>query len=289
MRPEEIHMTPKLVGMLLTVAFAFVLSVTLPVKDTALQSASHDLSWSNARNTPVIVELFTSEGCSSCPPADQTLSWLKERQPIEGVEVIPLSEHVDYWNRLGWTDPYSSAAFSDRQQQYAAALKSEAYTPQMVVNGKVTFVGSDRKRALETVSSELMIPRATVTIEPIGPEKSSEENSASFSMKYQDLSRLGKGGKAVMLLAVTEDNLQSIVRSGENSGRTLTHIGVVRELRSIGTLDIEQGSVFQVQTEVKISKAWKRKDLRAIAFVQLQSNHSIVGAATVSFRSAALN
>ena len=93
---------------------------------------------------PVLAELFTSEGCSSCPPADDLLRRLTDEQLVDGVEVVALSEHVDYWNRLGWTDPFSSQAFSARQQRYQRALRTDQiYTPQMVVNGRREAIGND--------------------------------------------------------------------------------------------------------------------------------------------------
>src|SRR5947207_1240023 len=111
--------------------------------------------------TPVLVELFTSEGCSSCPPADLLLARLQKEQPIKGVQVIPLSEHVDYWNQLGWTDPFSSGAFTSRQQSYSRAIRStDVYTPQMLVDGTVAFVGSDSRKAIETLTAAARAPKA---------------------------------------------------------------------------------------------------------------------------------
>jgi hypothetical protein len=113
----------------------------------------------------VLVELFTSEGCSSCPPADTALLTLASEQPVPGAEVIALEEHVDYWNRLGWTDPFSSRALSLRQDEYGDAFGAgRVYTPQMIVDGRTEFVGSDLARAREAVAQGTRGPKVRVRI-----------------------------------------------------------------------------------------------------------------------------
>jgi hypothetical protein len=233
--------------------------------------------------TAVVVELFTSEGCSSCPPADKLLSWLDTRQPLEGVDIIPLSEHVDYWNHLGWADPFSDAVFSERQRAYSDSLNSDPYTPQMVVDGKVEFIGSDRDRALEAISREANTPRATVSILPLSPANSSAPNSVSFSVQVEKLPPLQTKKRRFVFLAIAEKNLQSSVNRGENSGRTLTHTAVVRELKVIGKLEAGSDAAFVAHPVVKISSGWKLRNLRAIVFVQLQDSHEILGAAESAF------
>src|SRR5262249_16165571 len=115
--------------------------------------------------TPVLVELFTSEGCSSCPPADQVLIELAEQQPVDGVEVIGMSEDVDYWNRLGWSDPFSSVQFSNRQNEYAAAFRrTDIYTPQMIVDGHIEFVGNSRTQTIRTVGRAAQQPKGQIAI-----------------------------------------------------------------------------------------------------------------------------
>src|SRR6266436_6752831 len=115
--------------------------------------------------TPVVVELFTSEGCSSCPPADNLLIRMAEQQPIENAEVIALEEHVDYWNELGWVDPFSSGEWTARQQVYAGVLgNGNAYTPQMVVDGKTEFVGSQSRKAWQAVQQAASQQKAPVTL-----------------------------------------------------------------------------------------------------------------------------
>src|SRR2546430_11354979 len=130
-----------------------------------IMTISAAIAAAEAPPTPVLVELFTSEGCSSCPPADLLLSRLQQSQPIAGVEVIALSEHVDYWNQLGWTDPFSLAGLTERQRQYAAALRGEGvYTPQMVLDGKTGFVGSDSQKALGAIAQAAKSPRTGIDL-----------------------------------------------------------------------------------------------------------------------------
>ncbi len=133
--------------------------------------------------TPVVVELFTSEGCSSCPPADDLLSRMVQQQPIANVEVIALEEHVDYWNELGWVDPFSSREWTARQQVYAGVLgNGNAYTPQMVVDGKTEFVGSQSKKAWQAVQQAAAEQRARVTLRPgNSPDSSTERLSVSIT------------------------------------------------------------------------------------------------------------
>src|SRR5271155_1438766 len=112
------------------------------------------LAWAAERPVPVIVELFTSEGCSSCPAADRLLLRLEQTQPVAGAQVVAIEEHVDYWNQLGWNDPFSSPQYRARQNDYAVAFKAgNIYTPQMVVNGLAQFVGSDMNRAYHEIGA----------------------------------------------------------------------------------------------------------------------------------------
>src|ERR1700722_15463866 len=118
------------------------------------------------RPVPVIVELFTSEGCSSCPAADRLLSRLEQTQPVSGAQVVAIEEHVDYWNQLGWTDPFSSPQYRRRQNDYAVAFKAkDIFTPQMVVNGLTTFVGSDSNRAYHEIGAAAQTATTLVDVE----------------------------------------------------------------------------------------------------------------------------
>ena len=222
--------------------------------------------------TPVLVELFTSESCSSCPPADAVLARLDREQPIPNAEVIVLSEHIDYWNDTGWRDPFSSPLFSARQQDYGQAMSlKEVYTPQMVVGGRFHFVGSNWDTATKAISAATELPHATVKISTRGPD------GAAFEVQG-----LPAGTKsATLLLAITENGVGFAVTSGENAGRKLTHIGVVRSLVSLGTLDPKKNGAYTGEARLNIKPAWNRRNLKLVLFVQDHDTKRIVGAASV--------
>ena len=228
---------------------------------------------------PVLVELFTSEGCSSCPPADQLLAQLEQTQPIAGAEVIALSEHVDYWNRLGWTDPYSSPAFSLRQSEYARALGVEdVYTPQMIVDGRAQFTGSNQTRARDAITSASREPKALITINRI----SEDARKASIELDVSVSTLDGTANEAEVLMAIAESGLSSSVARGENKGRNLSHIAVVRKLASLGKIDLSKGAGFNARQSVRIEKSWKRENLKAVVFVQERKSKQVRGVAAIS-------
>jgi hypothetical protein len=222
--------------------------------------------------TPVVVELFTSEGCSSCPPADLLLQKF-DAQPIAGAELIVLSEHVDYWNHLGWADPYSSAAYSDRQSAYGKKLQLESvYTPQMIVDGGEEFVGSDASQAKNALqkaaaaSGKIPVRVSDVWIEN-GAVKAHVEASPLPAST----------GKADVVFMIALNHAESQVARGENSGRRLTHVAVVRSLSKAGSLQSGQG--FSQDVTVKFDKGADPAQLRVIAFVQESGQGKILGAA----------
>ena len=221
----------------------------------------------------VVVELFTSEGCSSCPPADELLGRLRQDLAAKNIQVIPLGFHVDYWNSLGWKDRFSSADFTQRQEQYTHALKVDGpYTPEMVVDGAVEFVGNDAGRAQSTIRQQAsQLETAEVKIGSAGADQ--------LTIQVKGPAAPANGGNALVMLAITEDNLSSQVRSGENGGRTLHHAAVVRELRQVGSL---QSGAIETTVSLKLEKDWKRNDLRAVVFVQQGPSGKIEGAASVA-------
>src|SRR5689334_23574142 len=179
--------------------------------------------------TPVLVELFTSEGCSSCPPADALLAELARSQPVARAEVVPLALHVDYWNRLGWADPYSSAAFSERQNDYAGRAGSgRVYTPQMIVDGGAELVGSDSSRARAAIAEAARAPKTALTLAVAAKEPRALAVTVDVSAPH------AASGPADVLVAITEDHLESDVTRGENAGRKLSHVGVARHLTTLG-------------------------------------------------------
>ena len=232
-------------------------------------------------STPVIVELFTSEGCSSCPPADALLIQLERTQPVSGTEVIALGEHVDYWNHLGWADPYSSAAFSARQGEYAQAFgKDGVYTPQMIVDGQTEFVGSNMDRAREAISNAARAPKASVQVSLAANAAVKEPNGIALLVRVENVPAVSSGDTAEVMLAITESDLRSQVARGENAGRSLRHIAVVRQFKVIGSVDTAAGA-FTAEPIVTIANGWKRDNLRAVIFVQERASRRVLGAKAI--------
>ena len=226
---------------------------------------------------PVAVELFTSEGCSSCPPADKLLTQLAEQQPVAGTEIIVLSEHVDYWNRLGWKDPFSHSRFSQRQQEYSRRRwPGKVYTPQMVVDGEAEFVGSDAGKARDAIAAAAKKPKARVELE-LGVRQA---ENLPVSIRISGIPT--RKGRAEVILAVTEDDLSVEVVRGENGGRKLSHGGVVRYWRAIGSIDPSKSALFETTASLSLSAGWNPEKLRIVALVQESPMGRIIGAASIA-------
>jgi hypothetical protein len=232
-----------------------------------------------AGREPVVVELFTSEGCSSCPPADALLAELDAKQPIGSAEVIAIEEHVDYWDELGWKDPYSSSTWTARQNDYAGTLHNgSAYTPQMVVDGTAGFVGSRGGTARQEIEKAATNRKARVEISQVSPVanksvvlKVSIEKSLSVSQK----------DTAEVIMAITESGLRSSVKGGENNGKELQHSPVLREFRVIGAVGKSGEEGFTSQPSVKLDAKWNAANLRAVVFIQEKKSRRILGVAAI--------
>jgi hypothetical protein len=239
-----------------------------------LLSASAGPSPAPAR-TPVLVELFTSEGCSSCPPADALLSKLLSAQPIDTVEVVPLEFHVDYWDRLGWKDPFASAAYSKRQQDYSRHFgPDKVYTPQVVVDGQAELVGSDEAKVVDAIRSA-----AAKKHLPLAVSASARGSVVRVSVEAP-AAAAGLEPTAIVV-ALVEDGVSSAVRRGENTGRTLAHSAVVRRHQIVGTL---QPEAFVAEGEWPLNPAWQRAAVRIVTFLQGEKSGQIYGAASASLK-----
>lgn len=173
---------------------------------------------------PVLVELFTSEGCSDCPPADRLLELLDTKQPISGAQAIVLSEHVTYWNHQGWTDPFSLDDIDLRQKEYGDQFKLDSvYTPQAVIDGSTQLVGNNATGLETAIEHATATPKKTLSIANAHWDK----DAVSFSVQVPT----DKGSKLVAALAA--DATGSKITRGENAGRTLHHVAVVRSIKEL--------------------------------------------------------
>jgi len=227
---------------------------------------------SAAERSPVLVELFTSEGCSSCPPADEALAALGRQQPVAGAEIVPLELHVDYWNSLGWADPFSLPEATARQEHYASAsvpagYTSQLYTPQMVVDGTRSFVGSEdlaRAAVAQALARQKRIVRTDLRPAPGGVDVEVHVGP-------------GEDRSAALWLVVTESGLSSRVTRGENRGRTLVHAPVVRSLEQVAVVP---AGGWTGTVRLALAQAWRREALSVVAFAQERETGRVVGVGT---------
>lgn len=221
--------------------------------DTAGESHQTDVK---GERQAVLVELFTSEGCSSCPPADKVLTILQNDQLVPNAEVITLGYHVDYWDHDGWKDRFSAHAFTVRQETYARQFKlSGPYTPQIVVDGAKELVGSNRAQANEAIAESAKNSKASIDVKLDGDRV------------HGTVSALPVHIDATIYLAIAESKLVSNVSAGENSGSKLEHSSVVRLLASIGTIKASDSKA-KFDADVPTDEDWKNGNLRYVVFVQ---------------------
>jgi hypothetical protein len=250
-------------AILLFLAFATTLMIT-----SAAQTAP---------SSPVLIELFTSEGCSSCPPADALLEQLDQSPTIPGAQLIVLSEHVDYWDHDGWKDPHSSHSLTDRQNVYAdhLGLKS-VYTPEMVVDGTTEFLGSNGPSAKQAIEKarDLDLEKIPVRISAISL---ANPGTLQAHVDADAVPEAVRTRKAEVYVVIALNHTESQVAAGENRGRHLTHVAVVQSLTKVGT--VEKGKTFAQDVRVKIDPKIDHTNLRLIAFVQEPGQGKILGAA----------
>ncbi|MGI9455878.1 MAG: DUF1223 domain-containing protein [Aeoliella sp.] len=221
---------------------------------------------------PVIVELFTSQGCSSCPPADQILAKITAWSEKHELPVYCLSYHVDYWNSLGWEDPYSSEEFSQRQRSYAAAFESSrVYTPQMIVGGASEFVGSSGQKAEAAIQDAL----ATKAAHSVTLNTAMSEDKRSAHIEYVVE---GDVSGVVLNIALVQNEASNKVPRGENAGESLVHVQVVRSLQ-IFSLDKPSG-----KATIEIPAGLEADDSRVVVYVQYPESMHISGAAAAELR-----
>jgi hypothetical protein len=218
-------------------------------------------------STPVLVELFTSEGCSSCPPADALLRRLDASQPVSGVQLIVLGEHVDYWDDQGWRDVYSDHDFTVRQQNYVNRLRLQSpYTPQMVVDGSVDLLGSDSQRANQAFEKARTQPKVSLQISSVSVEN-------GVVRAHIESSALPSAAELFVALAL--DHAESQVLRGENGGHRLEHVAVALNLTGAGKVAKDAAVAKDVRLKTKPSDA----GYRLIAFVQEPNQGKILGVA----------
>ncbi len=227
-----------------------------------------------SEDTPVVLELFTSEGCSSCPPADELLSRIGALTP----GVIPLAYHVDYWDSLGWSDPFSSSQWTMRQVEYVRAMQlSGSYTPQIVINGRWQCVGSDPNLLTRAIATARATPPpGVVTVRAMPPAAGSHKLNVSVSAHIM---RTAGDKSLIVVVAIYENGLMAKIDGGENSGHRIRYDYTVRKIIPAFELRPAAGSALENELSVDLDPSWKLDHLGVAAFIQDETSLAIDGGA----------
>ncbi len=244
-----------------TVPVLFGLIVLAAGTNCRDSSANNNIQ-NNAAKGFAVIELFTSEGCSSCPPADNAVADLVKKN---NSNVYVLSYHVDYWDHLGWKDMFSNAAYTQIQRGYAKAFKlASVYTPQIIVNGTAQFVGSDKNKLIAIVNSNLQHPAGIA----LSIDAKANDNHVTVNYKTD-------ATNADIHVALVQLFANNIIQRGENTGATLHHVNIVRDIKT--TTVAANGNI-----ELVIPDGLLPKDCRVVAFTQNTVDNKITAAGEVS-------
>jgi hypothetical protein len=220
----------------------------------------------------VLIELFTAEGCSSCPPADRFLAELDAAQPIPGARLIVLSEHVDYWDQQGWPDPYASKAFTERQAAYDRSLRvREPFTPQFIVDGAIDMRLSRRDRIAEQLHSAATAAKIPVSFESVSVGGGAKPVITGV-VRVEGVSR-----PCDLFVAIALDHADTQVLRGENRGQHLTHVAVLRDLVRVGA--VAPGAASRQSFSLELRPGLDASALRVVAFVQQPGLGAVLGVA----------
>ena len=235
----------------------------------AVESVPASEDGQNPARTTLLVELFTSEGCSSCPPAEELLARLEKEQPFPDAELVTLAFHVDYWDDLGWKDKFASPLFTQRQKVYDWKFRTgQIYTPQMVIDGDIELVGSREKDAVKAIKKSIRNKKASIEL---------DLNKLELSIS---ITAIPGHGDSSVYVALAEDGLSSSIKRGENAGRNLKHVSVVRELRGVGRV-AAANSEFEGTITLSPSTDWNSENVKVVVFVQDNASRVIHGVSTI--------
>jgi hypothetical protein len=245
---------------------------TPAVNSQSLQTTAREAAGSSD-SRPILVELFTSEGCSSCPPADEFVQKIDRAQPVPGAQLIVLSEHVDYWDHEGWKDPNSSATLTERQGAYEHGLGvSSPYTPQIIIDGSSEIRINNPQQMEKVFQQAVETPKVAVRISAVSLDTASQERLRT----HIEADATSDRQNADVYLAIAIDHVESQVLRGENGGHRLTHVAVVQQLTKIGKL--QKGRTFADDVQLKLKPGTDPKNLRLVAFVQTPGPGKLLGA-----------